>query len=364
MPNLKPKLPFRKLRHLLSTLVIAGLFGLACAAPALPLVARPTPGQVEVGVTVVYAGGTATPAPAALLPESAAESRPRLLFGLNLTRMLGNLPLIGNFFGPIPVAGEIQPTPAVSLPPVSPEVAETIQPLVDTTPRPVPFATDTAIPPPPETVTPAATFTPFSPPPTLALSTPTAVTGQAFTAPGQGQNFGVINLLGPDQDFSYPASVGGTEFKWQWSGSCALPQNHGFQIRIHAAMTGTVPLGVMDVTKEQQYIGCGGDGIYSFTVNNLKGAPGVKQTHIGKFLWDVAYIQLDPYLELTTSGPRLFEITLAYDGPIDPFGPDLACPDFPSWAEAQAVFLLAKKLGPDYHGLDPDGNGTACEELR
>jgi len=351
----------RKIQQLILTLILPILFGLACAVPALPLAATPTPDLVEVGVTVVYVGATPTLAPTTSLAEPITESRPRLLLGINLTRLLGNLPLIGGFFGPIPVAGVALPTPAASLPPVVPGSSETIQPLLGPTAQPVPFATDTAIPP---AETPTPTATPFSLPPTIAPPTTAAVAGQAVTASGLEQNFGVIGLIGPDQDFSYPASVGGTEFKWQWSGGCFLPENRGFQIRIHAAMTGTIPLGVMDVTKEQQYVGCGGDGTYSFTVNNLKGTPGVKQTHIGKFLWDVAYIQLDPYLELTTSGPRLFEITLAYDGPIDPFGPDLACGDFPSWAEAQAVFLLAKKLGPDFHGLDPDGNGTACDELK
>jgi hypothetical protein len=124
-------------------------------------------------------------------------------------------------------------------------------------------------------------------------------------------------------------------------------------------------MGVMDVAKGQADIGCNVDtGFRSYFLNNLKGAPGVMQgqTHIGKFLWDVAYVKVDPYIELTISPPRIFEISLAYSGPIDPFGADLSCKDFPSWTEAQAIFIQAG--GNDRHGLDPDGNGYACDELR
>jgi hypothetical protein len=164
---------------------------------------------------------------------------------------------------------------------------------------------------------------------------------------------------------SYPSNVGGVEFKWQWSGGCPPPKDNGFQVRIREAVTGTIPLGVMEVKETQEYVGCNPDtGIYSFHLNNLKGAPGVleaqKQARLGKFLWEVSYVKLDPFVELTVSGPRLFEITFAYTGPLDPNGADLECSDFPSWAEAQAVFYAA---GGDPHDLDPDRDGIACNEL-
>jgi hypothetical protein len=131
-------------------------------------------------------------------------------------------------------------------------------------------------------------------------------------------------------------------------------------------MTGTVPLGVMEAKEGQEFVGCNPEtGIYSYYLNNLKGAPGVTENkqHIGKFLWDVSYVKLDPFVELTVSGPRLFEITLAYTGPLDPHGADLDCTDFSSWTEAQAVFLAAG--GGDPHDLDgDDSNGEACDDLK
>gem|GEM_PF-4572366 len=47
----------------------------------------------------------------------------------------------------------------------------------------------------------------------------------------------------------------------------------------------------------------------------------------------------------------------------DPDGPILSCSDFPTQADAQILFEAAGGPGQDRHGLDPDGNGLACEEL-
>ena len=44
----------------------------------------------------------------------------------------------------------------------------------------------------------------------------------------------------------------------------------------------------------------------------------------------------------------------------DPAGQDRDCDDFSNWREAQAFFLATQN---DSHGLDPDGNGIACEDL-
>ena len=49
-------------------------------------------------------------------------------------------------------------------------------------------------------------------------------------------------------------------------------------------------------------------------------------------------------------------LTLRYD----PAGQDRDCDDFSTWQEAQAFFLATQN---DSHGLDPDGNGIACENL-
>ncbi|MYA62664.1 MAG: excalibur calcium-binding domain-containing protein [Dehalococcoidia bacterium] len=49
-------------------------------------------------------------------------------------------------------------------------------------------------------------------------------------------------------------------------------------------------------------------------------------------------------------------LTLKYD----PAGVDRNCSDFATWEEAQAFFLATEN---DTHGLDPDGDKIACENL-
>ena len=44
----------------------------------------------------------------------------------------------------------------------------------------------------------------------------------------------------------------------------------------------------------------------------------------------------------------------------DPAGQDRDCDDFSNWQEAQAFFLATQN---DSHGLDPDSDGIACEDL-
>ena len=47
----------------------------------------------------------------------------------------------------------------------------------------------------------------------------------------------------------------------------------------------------------------------------------------------------------------------------DPAGPDRNCDDFQAWQQAQDFFIAAGGPGMDPHGLDQDGDGTACESL-
>ena len=47
----------------------------------------------------------------------------------------------------------------------------------------------------------------------------------------------------------------------------------------------------------------------------------------------------------------------------DPAEPDRNCSDFDTWKEAQAFYEAAGGPDTDRHGLDRDGNGTACESL-
>lgn len=261
----------------------------------------------------------------------------------------------------------MQPTrPALSI-----NLAVTV--VVDTpTPTATPTSTPTPTPPPTNTPSPTPSLTPSptpSPAPPTPLPTPavSAALTQTTTTTTAEIAGGVINLIDPQSGLALPANVGGLEFKWQWGigYGCRLPEGFGFEVRIWPAVTGYGPLGVMDAVKNQKDITCDAEtGIYLYQVADLKGTPGVKATGGGKFLWDVAYIKLDPYTIFLTAPPRLFEITLDYSGPLDPTGADLNCSDFPSWAEAQAVFEKAGGPDKDPHQLDPDGNGVACEELK
>ena len=54
--------------------------------------------------------------------------------------------------------------------------------------------------------------------------------------------------------------------------------------------------------------------------------------------------------------PTMPSLALRYD----PAGQDRNCDDFSTWREAQAFFLATQN---DSHGLDPDSNGIACENL-
>jgi hypothetical protein len=202
---------------------------------------------------------------------------------------------------------------------------------------------------------------------------PTATVAYSLTPGPKPQ--GTITLLDPAGKPVFPASMGPVEFRWRWDGEgsgCQLPANYGFEFRIWSAQPGFTPLGVFDATKGQSQLHCDPAGsIYSFVVPDLKAIPGVKATYVGdfrwdgQFLWDVALVSLQPYRPPdSASAPGSFEIALnQYGGPFDPFGAPLKCSDFPSWIEAQAVFLAADPT-KDPHKLDPDGNQIACDELR
>ena len=58
------------------------------------------------------------------------------------------------------------------------------------------------------------------------------------------------------------------------------------------------------------------------------------------------------------------EGTATSDLRYDPAGPDRDCVDFSSWEEAQAFFEGAGGPSVDWHRLDGDNDGIACERLR
>jgi hypothetical protein len=198
-----------------------------------------------------------------------------------------------------------------------------------TPPLPTPTATAS---PTPLAVSPVATPTPIgaSPPSPTATATPnlinlpaspvetptialTAAPPEPPAPAGGAVTPGIINLIEPQQNAVVPAGPNQLDFKWQWragQGCGSLPDGYGFELRVWPAVTGYGPLGVMDAVANQKDIGCDfKTGLYNYTILDLKGAPGIKAMEgAGKFLWDVAYIQLQPYTVIVTSPPGLFEL--------------------------------------------------------
>ncbi|MCB0208266.1 MAG: hypothetical protein KDJ52_02985 [Anaerolineae bacterium] len=188
---------------------------------------------------------------------------------------------------------------------------------------------------------------------------------------------GNITLLAPESGKVFGADVGPVEFKWHWDGpiltdTCQPAERYGFELRVGSVQPGYSPLGVIDVTQEQYKIGCDREaGVFHLTVLDIKQLPGIKQPFIderwdGHYRWDVALVSIQPYISPDSAPPpNTFEISLShYAGPLDPLGETLACGVFSSWIEAQAIFLASGGPGTDFHGIDPDGNGLACDELR
>ena len=66
-----------------------------------------------------------------------------------------------------------------------------------------------------------------------------------------------------------------------------------------------------------------------------------------------------PPSETPTPSPQ----TAPLDTKYDPDGPDRNCPDFDTWAAAQAFYEAAGGPDSDPHRLDGNGDGVACESL-
>ena len=318
--------PWFKRRKYISLMLVPTIFVLACASGlSLPLSSTPpTPTDsafvIDLAVTVVYRT-TATPTP---LPGSPLVTN--TLAALTDTTTLANLPTTDT---PAPTATPTLTPTNTPLPP-SPPTLEVTATLTTST-----------------TLTETAALSPTTP-----ITTPTPMPG----------TFGTIGLFAPDSGAAVPLNSG-LDFKWQWNGSpaCNLPQGYGFEVRIWPAITGYGPLGAMDAVASQPQVGCDPEnGIYNYNLADLNSAPGVQQTWVGKFLWDVAFVRLNPYTVTVDSGERLFEILLVYNGPLDPFGVPVKCSDFRTPAEAQAFFYAAGGPGKDPHNLDPDLDGNAC----
>jgi hypothetical protein len=242
---------------------------------------------------------------------------------------------------------------------VYPTATATSTPLPTLTPTPTTPPTDT--PPPLPTDTTTATPVPPTPAPTNTLSPPTPTPTEEVA--------GIITLVEPEHNLLMPVLVRDFEFKWRWSGGCELSTEYAFELRIWPP--GGEPMGAMDAITHRKDVYCDPvSGLYSYTVPNLKDAPGpmsvaVETAATGPFLWNVALLRTYPAIvPVATSDTRMFTIPGDYVGPYDTTRPTVTCLNFSNWLEAQALFLATGGPAVDLNKLDPDGNGIACDELR
>ncbi|MCB0153282.1 MAG: hypothetical protein KDF65_00700 [Anaerolineae bacterium] len=165
------------------------------------------------------------------------------------------------------------------------------------TPNSLPVATPAAVLTEPVTAAPAITET------TIVTATNTLTQTTPAAAP--------IILLEPFEAFNLQPGINELEFKWRWAApkSCQPPDGFGYELRIWPAISGYGPMGVTDAVANQPDFFCDPkSNVVSYRVTNLKGTPGLVAVEAGQFLWDIAYIQLEPYSVVQVSGPRLFSV--------------------------------------------------------
>ena len=268
-------------------LLVVALPLLACASITGSQTSTPTPTPEEVGiaiqvnVTLVSYGPTASPE-----PEATPTPSPTIL------------PLA-------PV------TPLIATSTNEPEPTVTNRPVVASmnTPASSPISQDDS---------------------TDAAFLPETEVQEVYT----GEISGLINQIDPAPAFLVGADEGQLEFKWRWLGDearpCQLLDGYGFDLRIwpsvenknlsEAQRQSMRPLGVTDAVADQDMFSdsCDPDtSTYRFFVNGLQSTPGVRVANgAGKFLWDIAYIRLEPYQVVSVSTPRDFFIeALPSDAP-------------------------------------------------
>ncbi|MCB0213778.1 MAG: hypothetical protein KDJ52_30835 [Anaerolineae bacterium] len=150
------------------------------------------------------------------------------------------------------------------------------------------------------TATRAPTSTPTNTPrPFIPTATPT---------PAGVSVDGWIEPIAPDENFYLPAD--GLTFQWKWhenKGCQPPPDGYGFEIRVWRDVSTDFPKGAMNAKEEKVNITCdAASGIYSFTIGNVKKVPGVSNADFGRFKWDIAIVQLEPYAPVFASQPRIF----------------------------------------------------------
>jgi hypothetical protein len=118
---------------------------------------------------------------------------------------------------------------------------------------------------------------------------------------------GIIELVAPDDNIQIGDTV---EFKWRWlenKGCAEPPDGYAFEIRVWRDNNAAGPRGAMDAKAQKQNISCDSPtGIRSFTISGIKTVPGFEGSTEGRFRWDVALVQLEPYEPKISPPYRIF----------------------------------------------------------
>lgn len=189
------------------------------------------------------------------------------------------------------ILGESRITPTSSPQPGLPSTSTSPSP-------PAPTSTSASKnPAPTSTLAPTAAPIPARPIPPAQATQKTGLTGEiALVSPANG-----VGLSGTQ-----------TEFQWKWSDGLhcePLPKGYGFEISIWADVANVSPAGAMDAARDQAVITCDQKtGIRSFTMGDVKMAPGVRDHQNVSFRWHVAVVQIDPYMPIFTSASRIIHI--------------------------------------------------------
>jgi hypothetical protein len=118
---------------------------------------------------------------------------------------------------------------------------------------------------------------------------------------------GTIELIAPDNNIQVDDTVA---FEWRWledKGCTQPPEGYAFEIRVWRDNDAAGPRGAMDAKAQKQNISCDpGREIYSFTISRIKTVPGFEGSTEGRFRWDVALVQLEPYQPKISAPYRVF----------------------------------------------------------
>jgi hypothetical protein len=219
---------------------------------------------------------------------------------------------------------EPTPTPQLAEQP-SPTATLAALTVYDPIPTPRPWPTHTPTP----TFTATLTLTPTNTPSPSILQPEPGVSPANGTPAGTASaaTEGVVVNGGPisgniipvelADHISLPANVERVEFKWIWKdrGCEAPPDGQGFEIRIWPERPGYGPMGIMDAA-DQSVIACDEKtGARIYEMGDLRAAPGVNAVDGGRFRWEVALVQLDPYEALDVSPSRIFDLPSALPPP-------------------------------------------------